>query len=342
MCTGKEMRGLTDRRTRLFAQSAALLTAITISFVSAIDSRASDGEAKRFIELGKMLEFNANLEMAEKAYQQALSIDPNSVEAHKGLARVNSHLGKTERATQELKSVTSLTAEDEMDCIQTARLMRKQGRAKDAVALLKTACDKQHDDRVLERELAFSFLEAGEATRATDQFHDLIKQEPEVIDNYIGLAIADFRKGDVAESENDIHKILEMNPEEPNTLCLQADLALSRSNVKDAIEIYEKAIKIKPNLTKPYLSLGTLYLKNGETEKAGEILETARRLCPPEADVYIGLALVEERNHSPKRALELYERAAELETDAHRKEDIRRHLDEIRDTENNPGMGINP
>jgi tetratricopeptide (TPR) repeat protein len=306
--------------------------AIALIFLVAASGYASEGkgDVAHFIELGKMLEFNANLELAQKAYMQALSIDPNSAEAHKGLARVNSHLGKTDKAVQELQSVSELTLEDETDCILTARNLRKQGHAHAAVTLLKSACEKKHNDSVLDRELAFSFLEAGESTKAVEQFHKLIQEEPNVVENYLGLAIADFRSGNTADSEADIAKVLAMNPDEPNALCLKADFALSKGDRVSAIDCYEKAISISPNLTKPYVSLANLYLQADENEKAHEILVKAQKLCPPEADVLIGLAVVEERKHSSKSALELYQQALDVESDIHRKEEIRHRIDEVR------------
>lgn len=214
----------------------------SLAYPSKADSKR---EVKHYLELGQMLEFNANPEGSQRAYTKVLSIDPDSVEAHRGLARVDVQLDELDQAIQELKSVIQLTPQDETAWLEISALLKKAGRAREAVQLLKSACALPHDGSKLDRELAFTLLESDQPGQAAEKFHVLITEQPDAIDDYLGLAIADFRGGNENLAEADIKKVLQLNPNEPNAFCIQADLDLSHGKKDEAIAGYRKAIAIR-------------------------------------------------------------------------------------------------
>ncbi len=311
-----------------------IYTAIAICicmFVLAYPANAdTNRDVKHYLELGQMMEFNANLDAAQRAYAKVLSIDPNSLEAHRALARVDAQLGQLDQAAGELKCVIRLTPRDETALLELCELLKKQGKAREAVQLLKSACAYPHEGLKLERELAFTYLEADQPAKAADEFHFLITQQPDVVDNLVGLAMADFRSGNENLAQSDIKKVLQVNPNEPNALCLQADLALSHGAKDEAIGGYLKAIEISPSLSKPYLSLGNLYIDENQVEKARDIFEKGMANCNPDADLLLGMAIVEERSKAADQAIDLYQRAASIEADPARKKEIRQRIKEIK------------
>jgi tetratricopeptide (TPR) repeat protein len=100
---------------------------------------------------GKKEEAHKNLEMAEKAFQKAIQLDRDFLEAHRNLARLYYLQENFEQAASQYFQVLRLDPNDIDTYVQMALAQIELGNFDEAIQYLETAKDKTDDQEVIEK-----------------------------------------------------------------------------------------------------------------------------------------------------------------------------------------------
>jgi len=313
---------------KFFVGTLFFFSALNLDVASA--SSSGDKRAKDALETGQMLMFNANPLGASAAFRKALSLDPNLWEARSELASAYERLGDLDAAIREYQELVKNRPADLSSMLALGRLLRTAAKSPQAVNVFEKACAINHIGFEPERQLAFTLIETGDETAAIERFKVLATQEPQAVQNQLGLAIAQFRNGNAAEARKALTTVLSIDAKEPTAYNLLGDLEFASGNMTDAISDYRKAIALDPRFTQAYISLGNLFLKTDSFADSDSVFAAGCENCPSNVDLTLGLAISKEKSGNLDKAIELFDSAREMRPDPSRLSEIEMHLRALR------------
>ncbi|MBI3666328.1 MAG: tetratricopeptide repeat protein [Acidobacteria bacterium] len=248
------------------------------SFRAAVAMRPKDAAAR--VAWGRLFLETYNRAEASKLFQEALGIDPQSAEAHLGLALVASEgfeSAAVEQANQALKLRPDLTEAHDL----LASLALEEEDPKEAV---------EHLDRAL-------------ATKGCP------------LQAYALKAAIDFLAG--RSSSEWVTKALAYNPTYGEVYSIPARFFVITRRYKEAVGLYRQAVALDPELWDAHAQLGVNLWRLGEEAEARRHLETAYRGDPYSAVTVNSLRLMDSLKRfktfsSPRMVLKLQEKEADL------------------------------
>jgi superkiller protein 3 len=309
-----------------------LFAAIILCLSTTVNGNAQVIDKKKALksfELAQMLQFNANLQGAAAALRQAISFNHDFYDAHLQLANLEVKLGERDQAIKEFQELVRLKPADLPARLALGAALRSDNRNSEAVTTFKSASGLPHTGYEPETQLAFTYIEAGDAQSAIDQFEKLLKIDPDSVANLLGLSIAQFRQGDSEHAKQSLEKVLKLNPHEATAISLLGDLEVAAGNDEAAIADYRKAISIDNRFTQPYIALGTLYLKKNSISESDAVFQSAFDNCSVNFDITCGLALTQEKLSHIDRAVALYEQALRLDRSVDKQREIKIHIQQL-------------
>ncbi|MDX1946865.1 MAG: tetratricopeptide repeat protein [Pirellulaceae bacterium] len=135
--TGRNMDGV-----RYFQEGQYPVALQRFDSALTIDSRNADAyynKAAVFHRMGTQARDQSQLTQAESLYRQALDINPNHVDAHRGLAVLLTETGRVDQAFQLLKTWAVTSPQNAEARVELARLYEEYGDPKSAVLYLNEA-----------------------------------------------------------------------------------------------------------------------------------------------------------------------------------------------------------
>lgn len=199
---------------------------------------------------------------AREAFEKAVALDPSSVAAYLGLARVYQDLGQLDQAEKAAYTALQVAPEDPEAAYVLARVLRARGDGRTARELLDRVLEQrpQHVDALYERGLVA--LDAGEARDAVSYLGEVIQRQPERTEARQAYARAlraagDARgaaeqtrlAGEAAELDqrrNQLTARLSENPRDPDRWCDLADFYRQHGIRERALDAYGRAARLAP------------------------------------------------------------------------------------------------
>ncbi len=174
-------------------------------------------DTESWVMLGRLYRLATDSPNAEKAYNNALKIDPDNEDALTGLAGLYAELGDTQKAIEKLKAATDKNP-SENTLVALAMAYENQKDYKNAAAVLERAVGSAPDDRRLVRELAEAQFYAGDYDKALVSYGDLAKDNPK--DSSYPLRISEIyrAKHDYPKAQEALNKALELDPDDIDVL----------------------------------------------------------------------------------------------------------------------------
>ncbi len=144
---------------------------------------------------------------AAKSLQTCLKIDPQNIRAQYNLGRVYELLKQPEAAVEAYQKAISLqtnaSSKDASPYLYLGMLLRRQGKAKDAAPLLKTAMDLNASNRMAPRELGLAYESLGRYNEAAWALKKAIDLDPGDTSLHFFLGRVDREGGQMTESEKE-------------------------------------------------------------------------------------------------------------------------------------------
>jgi tetratricopeptide (TPR) repeat protein len=174
-------------------------------------------DTESWVMLGRLYRLATNSPEAEKAYNNALKIDPDNEDALTGLAGLYAELGDTQKAIEKLKAATDKNP-SENTLVALATAYENQHDYKNAAAVLERAIAAAPEDGRLVRELAEAQFYAGDYDQALVSYGNLAKENPR--DSSFPLRMSEIyrAKHDFPKAQEALNKALELDPDDVDVL----------------------------------------------------------------------------------------------------------------------------
>ena len=116
------------------------------------------------------------------------------------------------------------------------------------------------------------YAHQGDTARATEIFRNAIKRNPDNDQDYLSLALLQFRENHVAEAKQTLLKGLARMPRSGKILWGLGLASAMDGNTAEAAKQLESAVEILPEWPGSYSTLGVFYFQTGQIDKAREVL----------------------------------------------------------------------
>lgn len=246
-------------------------------------------DVESWLTLGRLYRTARNSVDAEKAYSQALTIDPNNEDALTGLAIVYSDVGDTRKAIEKLQAVTNKDP-NPRTLSALASSYEQLHDYRSAAEVLRKAIDLDPENSRVKRALARNLLYSGNLDESLKYYKEFADDDPHDTEALLRMAEIYREKRDFAKSREILDKAKASDPEnlevrydEVNLLAVagQPDKAIEalKSLLKDterkSYSESEKATRV--NLLE---RLGELYRGSNQNQPAIDVFRQIADLDP--------------------------------------------------------------
>ena len=287
---------------------------LVISFLSKKQQPQSNADEVEWLNYGNKLWRLRQYEKSLAAFEQAISIKPNSYLAQyshaRTLIRQKNYSEAIESLTKVIKYAENLPESEYEEAkykYQTLSQAWRQkylshfylGQYEQSLQALDKAIEFRPKDFVLylwKSEVLSSRTSYQEALKALKAANQAIQNNP---DNSIGyfkraqvkVELENSRKQiweekDYEDAIADINKALELNPGNASFYIYKGKIYGLKEDYAKAIEYLKKAIKAEPDFATAYAELGLVYAKQGNEQEFTKNLEKALRLKPYSGKLY--------------------------------------------------------
>lgn len=187
---------------------------------------------------------------ASAAFQQAIKLKPDYIDAWNNLGWSYSQSGKFADAVGVFQQLIKFTPNDAQVWSNLGGAQARQGHEADAVAAYQMAIQLKPDYADAHFNLGAAYANQGKFVEAVNSFRMALKYRPDFADAWFNLGVVSQRQG-----ENN-----------------------------DAIIFFQRATKLRPGYAEAWGGLVKAYLNLRQTDKAGEAAREMKRIDPAKAD----------------------------------------------------------
>jgi tetratricopeptide (TPR) repeat protein len=284
-----------------------------------------NGQAAALVAQGFKLLDQRDAAGGEAAFRQAIEIQPELADAHRGLGMALWARGQGSAALRELNVAARLAPNDvrahlalgklawtltlQPDLAGDGKLSAADYRAT-ALAALSKAASLQPDDAETRLTLVDVYLQTGNKSSALDEAQKAAKlAKTSTLRARAQLAVgrAYFAVGEEENAERAFRDALGINPALAEAHLGIGQLRLAQHRLPEAEQELRRAIELAPDLAAPYALLADLLTKTGRLGEARGLLEKATALDPGDLESRYHLAVVLGEVGDVRRAEELLE-----------------------------------
>jgi tetratricopeptide (TPR) repeat protein len=250
-------------------------------------------DVESWLTLGRLYRTSRNSVDAEKAYSQALTLDPNNEDALTGLAIVYSDVGDTKKAIEKLQAVTSKNPNPRtLAALATAYEQLHDYRS--AAEVLRKAIDLDPENSRIKRALAFNLLNSGNPASLDESlkyYQGFAEDDPHDSEALLRVAEIYREKRDFAKAHEALDKAKAADPENLEVRYEEVNLLAVGGQIDKAVEALQSILKdterktyseseksVRLNLLE---RLGELYRGNNQNQAA---VDTFRQLADLDPD----------------------------------------------------------
>jgi tetratricopeptide (TPR) repeat protein len=283
----------TDRAASYYHFSLARGLEETGNFLSAVDEyrkavQADPQSASLYVELSNAYLRHRQFGKAIQEAENAIRVNPNSLEAHRLLGSIYYNLIRSEDPNRSPTSSEYL---------------------KKAIQEYETICNLDTDDTNSFVVLSLLYRYDGQAEKAVQTAKKLLDKAPTSETGLANLAQIYSEQGKTEEAINVFKKALEVNPDSPRIL---EQLAIAYEQVKDyksAIDAYRKAIALDEDSLELRKGLAQALLDDNQEQEAEKEFLKILEADPDEGLAYFRLAQIYRKRRDFDKALAHYNKA---------------------------------
>jgi Flp pilus assembly protein TadD len=250
---------------------------------------------------------------AEARFREAVTLDPESPEAHHALGAFYEEQGRNDEALEHYLAALDLGLPNSALGLHAGRMLYRGGRASDAVVVLERAAASAPDSGLVQAELAAALRAAGRPDRALEAYGRALELESEARSRALlffhrASLLADARRS--ASAEADLREAIALAPDLAEAHLNLGTLCARRGDLAAALPHLGRAVELAPRNTQAQLSFGMALLLLDRPADARARLEAALIARPGEVAIEHLLARVLASSsvdsvRDPARAVEL-------------------------------------
>lgn len=316
--------------------SKCAMGALAILMLTA-PGRAADQFSQR-MSRGVRLQQAGDFAGAQRAYESALQLNPDSVEALANLGTVLVHQGKLgeaigsytkalainrnlaavrfqlafayfqtgqfDAARRELTQVLDAQPENSKARHLLGLTLLKLDRPFEGIAALEQVVQADAGNRQASYTLASAYITFGQAEKAepiAEQLRDDRSAEARYIVGSVYVS-----KSLHPQAITELTRAIELNPKLQGARTQLAYALLFKGRREEAIKAFEEEMALNPEDVNAVAFLGWLYRQHGRLEEAEALLEKARRLRPHDPDVVFQMGLLAQSKKQYEEAVRLF------------------------------------
>jgi tetratricopeptide (TPR) repeat protein len=199
-------------------------------------------DVESWLTLGRLYRTARNSVDAEKAYSQALTIDPNNEDALTGLAIVYSDLGDTRKAIEKLQAVTNKDP-NPRTLSALASSYEQLHDYRSAAEVLRKAIDLDPENSRVKRALARNLLYSGNLDESLKYYKEFADDDPHDTEALLRMAEIYREKRDFAKSREILDKAKASDPENLEVRYDEVNLLAVAGQPDKAIEALQSLLK---------------------------------------------------------------------------------------------------
>ena len=219
---------------------------------------------------------------AQRAFEQALRLDPAYTDALAELVALDAAAGRLEAARQRVRAHLGLYPDEPRGLLLQAKLSVTARQFADAERTLRKVAALRNPPAETYTLLGQLFILQGKLDEATKEFSDLVRQDPQSVAGHMMLGLLLHAQRDVPGAIEHYEKAVALDPESasPAANNLAWLYAESGENLDRAVELAQIARTHLPNDAEPLDTLGWVYMKKGVTSQAETFIRQAIDLNP--------------------------------------------------------------
>jgi tetratricopeptide (TPR) repeat protein len=251
--------------------------------------------------LGEGLEKQNRLPEAAERFRQALTWNPQGIEAHFQLGRVLQSMGHLDEAMQQFEEVCQLNQDRADAHNRLGDLFRRQNKLDEAARHYETSLGINRKDPGTLCNLAVVEMARDHADRAAGYYREALEADPKSPEARNGLGSILIRQGRVDEGMEELRTVIRNGIRAGQAHNNLGKALEDKGDFAGAAGHYEEASRLSPELGLVWYNLGRMREREGRDAEAVECFEkaAAKDRGSPERHVYLIRAL---DNHAAKLA----------------------------------------
>ena len=269
---------------------------------------------------------------AESAFRQAIEVQPEVEQAHRGLGLALREQGRLAEAFRELQTATRLDPADadahytlgsvEWSLSVSAGSAPRQAgglSASDYQSLASAEFSKalvlSPKDPMLRMSLAELYLEADRAHEAAQQAEEAVRIAPDNAAAHVTLGRTYFASGEEEKAATEFQAAVKLDPQDGGAYLALGQLRMFQRRNQQAEEALRHALQISPNLGPASAALAEILTAEGKSTEARGLLEKAVTLNSQDWQSQYQLAVLLNQAGETARATELLEEVVRVNPD---------------------------
>ena len=270
--------------------------------------------SNRKLEEGDRLFADKNYSGAIAAYDEALTLNPNSAAAYdrRGNARVG--MKDFDRAMADFDAALKIDPNFALAYNDRGAAYLKHDEPSKAIEDLSKAIKLAPSLSTAYSTRASSYLVLGEVDNMIADYSRAIGLEPNNAGNYIGRSGGHIMKGDLEQALDDCNSAVNLDPEVEHYHVMRGWVYSFMGDPSRALLDFDKAIELDPDKAMTYVERGVQLTHMGYFPRAATDFDKAIKLDRKNAEAYLARAdLYASVDKKYSKAIDYYEKAIELE-----------------------------
>jgi predicted O-linked N-acetylglucosamine transferase (SPINDLY family) len=218
--------------------------------------------------LGIIARESGDFALALNLSERALALCPDRPEFHACVAIALGAAGHPERADSAFQMALRLDPNCVDALFNYGNALKVRGSLREAITCFQRVLALRADHPYARNELGSAYLAAGRLNEAATCFEKVIKERPTAFEAMSNLAVVVERQGDRSRAESLLRRAIQLAPGQSYVRLNLGDLLLTSNRVGEAIACLEEAARLAPGLAELQIFLGNAYAKQGRLEEA--------------------------------------------------------------------------
>jgi tetratricopeptide (TPR) repeat protein len=254
----------------------------------------------------------SRISSAERAFSDALKINPKAARALVGLGDALYRAGRYSEAQARFEAGAQADPDDLVASIGVAKSKLALERVQEASALLKKLRETQPNNPLV----GYWFGRVQEALGARDAaaaaYKDVLKvapSDPASADVYIALALLQNQLGHAEQAQKTLDSAKQLMPNVAGVWCALGDVALSQGRYKEALSDFQRASVLDPDDLGAKFRIGTALRRDNQFEEASKAFDVVAGIDKDYPGLALERGLLFEASGRTEEALKQYEDA---------------------------------
>ena len=218
--------------------------------------------------LGIIARESGDFPLALNLSERAVTLRPDRPEFHACFAIALGAAGHREKADAAFQLALRLDPNCVDALFNYGNALKARGSLREAIAHFQRVLELRPDHSHARNELGSAYLAAGRLEEAATCFEKVIEERPTAFEAMSNLAVVAERQGDRSKAEALLRQAIHLAPGQSYVRLNLGDLLLTANRVGEAITCLEEGVRLAPGLAELQIYLGNAYAKQGRLDEA--------------------------------------------------------------------------